>query len=393
LYAYAQRKSMQYGKQIVATGIIFLCLVSYVSASEITTYDRSFVGTEWSVTSFLSGSEMVSVLSSYPITMNFAPDGWVFGSAGCNQFSGSYELEGDTNSLTIGPLLTTRMMCEQQAMDQETAFTQVVSGVASYYNEETFTLNGADGQAIVVLEPVLEPEDAPLTGTTWNLVAYGLEYSAPPASVTPTIVFSHDGTLSGTSGCNSFFGQYQTDGETMSIGQMGSTLMLCFDDEVVKLESEYLALLQDVAGYGIDGTFLTLYDENAESILFFKAVPIVQMYNTQFELRTFSVDGEMRYVLTDSTITFEIAEDGGISGNAGCNVYTTAATFNEYDTAKLTIAPAISTMMFCIDERVMEQESAYFVMLESADSFNFDGTYLKLFNVAGEVVATYTIAA
>jgi len=384
---------MQYGKQIVATGILFLCLVSCVSASEIATYDSSFVGTEWNVTSFLIGSDMVSVLHSYPITMNFSPEGLIFGSAGCNRFSGSYELDEETNSLTIGPLLTTRMMCEQQAMDQEAAFTEVVLGVASYYHEDIFTLNGTDGEAIVVFEPVFEPEDAPLTETTWNLVAYGLEYNVPPVDVTPTIVFSHDGTLTGTSGCNSFFGQYQIDGQMMSIGEMGSTLMLCFDGEVVKLENEYLALLQDVAEYGIDGTFLTLYDANTEGILFFTTMPTVEIYNMQFELQSFSVDGEMRDVLTDSTITFEIAEDSGISGHAGCNTYSTVATFDEYDTARITIAPAISTMMLCFDERVMEQESAYFAMLQSVDSFDFDGTYLNLYDINGEVVATYTITA
>jgi heat shock protein HslJ len=377
---------MQCGKEIIATGILLVCLISCVSALEITTYDRSFVGTEWSVTSFLSGSEMTSVLNDYPISMNFGPDGWAFGSAGCNQFSGAYGLEQDSNLLTIKPLRMTRMFCEQQAMDQETAFTEAALGVVSYYNGEVFTLNGAGGEAIIVLEPALEPESVPLIETTWNLVAYGLEYNVPPADVVPTIAFSDDGMLSGTSGCNSFFGQYQTDGQTMSIGQMGSTLMLCLDDGVVKLEDEYFALLQDVTAYVIDGTFLTLYNENAVGILFFETVSTAQIYNTPFELRSFSVDGGIHYVLTDSTITFEIAEDGTIAGNAGCNRYSAVATF---DAAKVTIAPAISTMMLCTAEGVMEQESAYLAMLPSVDSFDFDGTYLKLYDANEEIIATY----
>ena len=382
---------MQYRKQILVTGILFLCLVSCVSALEVP-YDASFVGTEWSVTSFLSGSEMISVLADFPITMNFGSDGWVFGSAGCNRYSGSYELGEDSHSITIGSLLTTRMMCEQVAMDQEAAFTQVVTGVASYSDGDVFVLNNADGEAIVIFESTPEPKIISLTGTTWNLAVYGLENNVPPEGVIPTLVFLDDGMLSGMSGCNSFFGQYQTDGETMSIGQMGSTLMLCFDDATMQLEAEYLALLQHVAAYAIDGTFLTLYDENSVGILFFKAEITDQIFNTLFELRSFTVDGEMRYVITDSIITFEIAEDGTISGNAGCNTYSAVATFNADDPTRITIAPGISTMMFCIDERVMEQESAYLAMLPSADSFTFDGTNLKLYDANGEVIATFTTA-
>jgi heat shock protein HslJ len=178
----------------------------------------------------------------------------------------------------------------------------------------------------------------------------------------------------------------------MSIGQLGSTFMFCFDEEVMKLESDYLALLQDVTAYAVDATFLTLYNENTESILLFEAMPVVQMYNTLFELQSFVLMAETQYVLADSTITFEIAEDGKITGNAGCNTYSTVATFDEYNPSHIIIAPAISTMMACITEGVMEQESAYLAMLASVDSFTFDGTYLKLYNVDGEVIATYAIA-
>ena len=389
LYVYNQKKNMFCGKQIVAIGILLLCLVSCVSALEIC--DSSFVGTEWSVISFLSESEMVSVLNDYPISMNFSSDGLVFGLAGCNRFSGLYELEQDLNLLRIDSLMMTRMFCEQEAMDQEAAFTQVVADVVSYYDGEVFTLNDADGQAIVILEPVLELANIPLTETTWNLVAYGLEGNVPPANVIPTIIFSDDGMLSGMSGCNSFFGSYQTDGQMMSIGQLGSTRMLCFDDEIMKFENEYLTLLQDITAYATLGTFLTLYNENIESILLFEARPIVQMYNTLFELESFSVDGEMQYVITDSTITFTVTEDGRISGNAGCNTYSTVATFDEYDSSQITIAQAISTMMACIAEGIMEQESAYLAMLASVNSFDFDGTYLNLYDVNEEIVAIYII--
>ena len=379
---------MQYAKQIVITGILFLCMVSCAFASDISAYDESFIGTQWYVTSFIYDSDLSPVLYDYPISLSFTPDGWIYGTSGCNQFSGSYELEQGTMSLHIGPLRTTKMGCGQDAMDQETAFIEAMSRVASYDDGEVFAFYDIHGENIMILEPPYETEHVPLTKTVWNLVAYGPEYNAPQGGTIPTIVFSDDGTFAGTSGCNSFFGQYQENGQELSIGEIGSTLMLCFDDTVVQLEQEYLTLLADVATYAIDVSSLTLHNENAEGILFFEATPVLQIYNRSFELRSFA-DDVIRYVITDSTITFEIAEDGTISGNAGCNTYSTVATLSENDQSLITIAPAVSTKMFCVDGDIMEQESAYLAILPTAYSFDFDGRYLNLYNASGDVIATF----
>ena len=380
---------MHYVKQIVVIGILFLCLVSGAFASDIIAYDEPFIGIEWHVVSFMYGDEMSSVLSDYPISLSFTPDGWVFGAAGCNRFLGSYELEEGTVSLHIGPLQTTRMACEQDAMDQETAFSETMSRADSYDDGEVFTFYDADGESIVILVPL---EHASLTGNAWNLIAYGSEYNVPLEGTIPTVVFSDDGTLAGMSGCNSFFGQYQENEQGLSITGVGSTLMLCFDEEVMNLEQEYLKLLSDVATYAIDVNVLTLYNEDAESILIFEATPVLQVYNTVFTLRSFFADGTLQYVLTDSKITFEIADDGTVSGSAGCNTYSASATFDENDQSLVTISQAISTEMLCFAEGIMEQESAYLAILPAVSSFDFDGEHLKLYNANGDVIATFIIA-
>jgi len=392
LYVFDQKESMQYMKQNVAIGIILLCLVSCVFASDIIAYDESFIGAEWHVTSFISDSEMIPVLSDYPISLNFTPEGWVFGTAGCNHFSGSYEL-GEGMSLHVGPLLATKMACEEDVMNQETAFIEAMSRVASYDDSEGVTFYDINGESIMVLDPIRETKSVPLIGTVWNLVAYGSEYNVPLEGIIPTVVFSDDGTLAGTSGCNSFFGQYLENGQELSIKDIGSTLALCLDDEVMKLEQEYLTLLADVATYVIDASSLTLYNENTEGVLFFEATPVIQMYNTPFELRSFLADEALRYVITDSKITFEIAEDGTISGSAGCNTYSASATLDDGSQSLITIAPAVSTMKLCVGEGIMEQESAYLAILPTAYSFDFDGRYLNLYNVNGDVIATFIVAA
>ena len=75
---------------------------------------------EWNVTGYNNGKQAVtSPIAGSTLTATFTPDGQVAGNGGCNTYSGPYKLDG--TSLTVGPLVTTRMACEQAIMDQETA--------------------------------------------------------------------------------------------------------------------------------------------------------------------------------------------------------------------------------------------------------------------------------
>jgi heat shock protein HslJ len=74
----------------------------------------------WNVTGYNDGKGAVkSPDAGSTLTADFTADA-VSGSSGCNTYSGAYKLEGA--NVTIGPLASTRMACEQALMDQETAF-------------------------------------------------------------------------------------------------------------------------------------------------------------------------------------------------------------------------------------------------------------------------------
>jgi heat shock protein HslJ len=60
-------------------------------------------------------------------TLEFTADGRVSGSGGCNRFTGSYTLDGDT--LGVGPLASTKMMCPEAVMAQEDGFFQALGDV------------------------------------------------------------------------------------------------------------------------------------------------------------------------------------------------------------------------------------------------------------------------
>ncbi len=75
---------------------------------------------EWNVTGYNNGNQAVtSPLPGTTLTATFTAEE-ISGSGGCNTYSGPYTLDG--THITIGPLASTQMACEQNVMDQEAAF-------------------------------------------------------------------------------------------------------------------------------------------------------------------------------------------------------------------------------------------------------------------------------
>lgn len=106
-------------------------------------------------------------------------------------------------------------------------------------------------------------QSASLDGTSWTLTAFNK--NRPVAGREPTISFE-DGEVSGTTGCNSYFGEYKVDGDQISFGAMGMTEMWC--EDVADQESVYLQLLADAERYELaDGT-LTIFSGLQQALYF-----------------------------------------------------------------------------------------------------------------------------
>lgn len=142
--------------QCLFAGCILTMLLSPIGNSAIAQSDRYSVVTEPVATdrlapahppqimaqaSALSGSwrllnmteadlptPMLPPAGSEP-TVEFA-DGRIFGSGGCNRFNGGYEVNG--NQLSIGPLASTFMACEEPIMTQETKYLTALQGAQRY---------------------------------------------------------------------------------------------------------------------------------------------------------------------------------------------------------------------------------------------------------------------
>jgi heat shock protein HslJ len=100
-----------------------------------------------------------------------------------------------------------------------------------------------------------------LGGVTWTLVSYGPP-DAPVATLPNapiTLTFSDQG-IGGSAGCNQYFGAFQFDVNTITITDVGSTLMACLDQAVMAQETAYLEALRTASSFQItDGQLQITY--------------------------------------------------------------------------------------------------------------------------------------
>ena len=110
------------------------------------------------------------------------------------------------------------------------------------------------------------PVGDPLSGTSWELVYYQKSPVIEGAKVTATF---EDGQVKGSSGCNSYSGSYQVEGDKISFGSLMSTLMACLGPEgVMDQETMYLAWLQDAQTYQIYEDRLIIFGSDGEALTF-----------------------------------------------------------------------------------------------------------------------------
>lgn len=111
-----------------------------------------------------------------------------------------------------------------------------------------------------------------LEGTQWLLVSLG---GATPLASTapPSAEFSAD-EISGSTGCNHYFGAYEVSGTEITIRDLASTEMACMDPEgMMDQEQAFLAALRETANYSLAGDRLEFLDATGSVRMVFEAAP------------------------------------------------------------------------------------------------------------------------
>ena len=232
-----------------------------------------------------------------------------------------------------------------------------------------------------------------LEGTLWVMEEYrdseGNLVPSPP-EITVTAEFS-DGKVSGSSGCNSYSGSYEVNGDRIEFGLFASTMMACPEPRMA-LESGVLSALGSSTRFEVNDSSLTLMNDSGEVLVRFSASEPGSITSTPWEgLRYNNGKGGFTSVILHTSITASFAEDGTLSGSAGCNNYNT-----EYEIGgeSITIGPIALTQMFCSDpEGIMEQEAQYLAALQNARTYTIELDQLDLFDAEGTRMVTYVARA
>ena len=240
-------------------------------------------------------------------------------------------------------------------------------------------------------EPVADSDTVQLEGTDWLLNSYLTQEGemVEPLAGTYTSAYFEDGQVNGKASCNGYFGGYQVEGNSISIGPLASTEMFCGNPPgVMDQEFAFLSAMGSAADYAIEGEQLFISDADGATILVFDVAQAITLPGSLWNVLMYNNGKEaVVSVILSTEITAYFGEDGQLSGNAGCNNYSAAY---EIDGESITIGPAITTRMACGDpEGIMEQETAYLAALEMASSYQFEDQRLILLDSEGRRVVDY----
>jgi len=106
-------------------------------------------------------------------------------------------------------------------------------------------------------------ETGMLEDTKWILDSFGdegnLREVISGSQITATFE-SAKSQVRGSAGCNTYFGDYEINGDKIYISNVANTEMYCMEPEgVMDQEQEYLAILQLAERYEIDSNELRIY--------------------------------------------------------------------------------------------------------------------------------------
>lgn len=189
-------------------------------------------------------------------------DGTVAGSTGCNQFSGPYTVDGD--SLELGQLASTQMACAPPADRIEQSYLAALGRVAGWrLDREELVLSDADDAELLRYAPATPVGEWEVTG-----LLRGDASVSPLAGTTLTARFGEDGSLSGSSGCNSYTTSFTIDKGSIEIGPPAGTKKACGEPAgVMEQEAAYLAALPTAVSFRLAGSVLQLIGADGASLV------------------------------------------------------------------------------------------------------------------------------
>jgi len=114
---------MRFRRSVLAVLVLmcFAVMAQSQTSRDLSTDQRVLTGIEWRLVSFGPAGSEASLVAGTTVTLKFGEDGRASGSTGCNSYSGTYHVRGD--SILFGRLISTKRAClDQNANQQEQRF-------------------------------------------------------------------------------------------------------------------------------------------------------------------------------------------------------------------------------------------------------------------------------
>jgi heat shock protein HslJ len=351
-------------------------------ASFVASIPASLSGVTWELTGYNNGLDaVVSTLAGVEVTAVFDEDGTLSGSGGCNRFSTSYTTDG-SNIVISDAIASTMMACDEEIMQQETAFLATLPNAATYTIErDRLELRAADGALVASFVAQVPP---PLTGATWMLTDININNGVTGAAGEATAVFSEDGYLSGFTGCNNYRTTFTQDGTALAISpEIISTRMACPEGALSEQEAAFLTVLPQTATYQISGGRLELRDANGALLAAFAPASVTELPGSSWLVTGYYVNQGVTSPAIGTELSIYFDPAGSVEGSAGCNRY--FGSFQASD-SNLTIGALATTRAFCPDpEGIMEQETAFVAALQSAATYSIQNNLLEIRSADGAI--------
>lgn len=192
-----------------------------------------------------------------PLTLGFA-DGRLSAFAGCNRGSGPADLSDGHLSTRLA---TTMMGCPPPLGDADSWMARFLEARPAWtLDADTLTLR-TDAATVTLRDKSVVDPDRPLTGTSWRVDTLVDEQvvttSAALEQAKPGLTIRTDQTVTGWTGCNTFYGRADIAGNIVTFGALNTSGPVC-DGELGEIERSITRVLNGPVTASIDADRLTL---------------------------------------------------------------------------------------------------------------------------------------
>jgi polar amino acid transport system substrate-binding protein len=120
-------------------------------------------------------------------------------------------------------------------------------------------------------QPTWTPTPPPFVGPNWVLVLIRDESGTPVDPVLGSLItasFASDGTLSGSTGCNTYSGSYKPKESSIKVSDFSFTRLACPTDELNDQENRFLRFIEKATRYEVSGNQLRLFTGENLTVVF-----------------------------------------------------------------------------------------------------------------------------